>query len=477
MKKDNSGRKALQAGVGYTIGNVLIRGISVISLPIFARLLSASDYGIYNTFTAYASIAFVIIGLAVHSSLKNAKIDYGNQINQYCSSMVLLVCINVVFVLIMSVLFQESLSKLLGLNQPIMVSLIIIDSFTLAMTTFYNSYLSLEYRSKEYIIVSLVYTLIGIIMSLYFILGPFEEQRYYGRIAGTVISGIIVTIYILYSVLKKAKPQINWEFWKYGLMISLPIIPHGLSQLVLSQFDRLMINKIIGSAEAGLYSFAYNIAAIFQIISTSVDTSWNQWFFDQMEKEEYEKIKKAASVYLAIMSLGVILLLLLSPEITLLLGGKKYSKSIPAAAPVILSMYYAYLYYFPSSIEYYMKKTKFIALGTICAAILNIVLNLCFIPKYGYIAAAYTTVICYFCYYCVHVYFSKKILSIRVFDIKQQFIWALGVGGIALLIAFMFEQWKLRLILIMIEIIVALLGVYRYKNYIKEIIKQILNKQ
>lgn len=45
----STNKKALHAGIGYTIGNILVKGISFISIPIFARLLSVNDYGIVNT--------------------------------------------------------------------------------------------------------------------------------------------------------------------------------------------------------------------------------------------------------------------------------------------------------------------------------------------------------------------------------------------------------------------------------------------
>ena len=54
-------KKAFKAGLGYTIGNILIKGISFISVPVFARILTIGDYGIVNTFTAYVSIISIII--------------------------------------------------------------------------------------------------------------------------------------------------------------------------------------------------------------------------------------------------------------------------------------------------------------------------------------------------------------------------------------------------------------------------------
>ena len=73
MKKRN---KSVKAGIGYVIGNYLIKGLSFLTIPIFTRLLNTTDYGKYNTFLAYESIIFLFIGLALHSSYKNARYKY-----------------------------------------------------------------------------------------------------------------------------------------------------------------------------------------------------------------------------------------------------------------------------------------------------------------------------------------------------------------------------------------------------------------
>ena len=111
------------------------------------------------------------------------------------------------------------------------------------------------------------------------------------------------------------------------MAISLPTVPHGLSQLLLNQFDRIMIKSIIGSTEAGLYSFAYNVGMIFQVITNSMDTAWAPWFFEKMKAREYPAIRRAASAYVIFVSIGAMALALISPEVILIAGG--YDKKIP----------------------------------------------------------------------------------------------------------------------------------------------------
>ena len=87
--------KAIKAGLGYVIGNYMLKGLSFLTIPIFTHLLTPSDYGTFNTFTASESICMVLLGLAIHSSYKNAKYKYGdmdgkNLFDNYVSTTMLL---------------------------------------------------------------------------------------------------------------------------------------------------------------------------------------------------------------------------------------------------------------------------------------------------------------------------------------------------------------------------------------------------
>lgn len=76
---------------------------------------------------------------------------------------------------------------------------------------------------------------------------------------------------------------------------SLPIVPHGISQVLLSQFDRIMIRAIVGNSEAGIYSLAGNIKLILTIITDSIGTTWQTWFYEQIQERKVYKIQKNAS--------------------------------------------------------------------------------------------------------------------------------------------------------------------------------------
>ena len=71
-RKEDMGESAVKAGLWYTIGNIALKGCAFLSLPIFTRLLSTNDFGIYNAYIAYEQIFTAILGLGLYGTIKNA---------------------------------------------------------------------------------------------------------------------------------------------------------------------------------------------------------------------------------------------------------------------------------------------------------------------------------------------------------------------------------------------------------------------
>lgn len=445
--------KILSAAIGYTVGNYLIKGLVFITLPIFTRLLSIKDYGIYNIYISYEGFFFHLIGLALHMSLKNAKIKWEKHTYlSYVSSMILLLIINLLVWLLVVIIFAPQLSLVLDL-EVILLPILVIHSFLSSILGFYNVFLSLDYEYKVYISIGAVNACSSIILSIAFINCLYSE-KYMGRILGTVFPLIAISIYIIRTLWKKSRPTINLKYWKYALTYSLPLIPHALSQVLLSQFDRIMINKMIGIVEAGIYSFAYNIYTIINITKSSLDTVWGPWFYEKMKVGEIETIKKKSSEYALGVALFVVIVIMIAPEIILILGTEEYADAVYVVIPLIVAGYFSFLYTLPAQVEYFYEKTSYIALSTSIAAIINILLNFYFISEYGYKAAAYTTEITYFVYFIFHYITATVIEKRELFSFKKLIFYGVGVGIIGLItviiIDFSWLRWSFAAVLIVI---------------------------
>lgn len=414
----NKRSNILKAGIGYTIGNYLLKGLTFLTIPIFTRVMSTSDYGKYNTYVSYEALIFIIIGFSFHASLKNAKYKYGDKFNNYVSDIIVIQFISLfIWVFIVNLLYSFW-GNLIGYSRDL-VNLLLLFSFATAVIQVYNSYLSLEYRYDSFLKLSGVNSVINIFLSLFLILRCYSKDAYIGRIMGTVIPSCLIAVYVICEMWKKQKPTFNRQYVEFAFNYSLPIIPHGLSQVILSQFDRIMISVMVGNTQAGLYSFAYNIYSIVFITTSSTDQVWGTWFYEKMNAGEEREIKAKAHIYAMGMACFVSFIILIAPEIVFVLGTKEYQEAIYTVVPIVASGYFSFLYTLPVQVEYYFSRTKLIALGSFGAALVNIVLNYVFIKNYGYVAAAYITLITYIVYFVFHLFISWRILRYQLYSIKS----------------------------------------------------------
>ena len=421
---------AFAAGIGYTIGNVLIKGINILTLPIFSRIMTTEEFGVFNVFMSYDAILCVIVGLALHTSIRSTNLEFRGKIDDYTSSVSLIYLLMAALFTALVALFGGTISRLLGFDIPALYLLILFSSGS-AILTLYNTRISLDYSYKKYLIIAGFNSLGNVLLSLTLILTVFRSQREMGRILGATVITTILGIFILASIYGKAKPRFNRDFWRFGVKYSLPIVPHGVSQVLLAQFDRIMIRSMVSNAAAGIYSLAGNLKLILTVITTSISSAWSTWFYGEMDKKNYMSIQQRAVQLCALFTILTVGLMALSPELILILGGKAYDQAKYVAIPMILDALVLFWYDVIVSGEYYSKKTVYIMLGTMVAAVLNVVLNYIFILKYGFIAAAYTTLVSYICYLVLHLLISHRFVGFFIIPVKWLLVFSAIAGVMA----------------------------------------------
>tara|TARA_B110000908_G_C10207715_1_gene428546 strand:- start:1117 stop:1575 length:459 start_codon:yes stop_codon:yes gene_type:complete len=149
---------------------------------------------------------------------------------------------------------------------------------------------------------------------------------------------------------------------------------------------------------------------------------------------------------------------------------KEYWGGVNIIPVVIVASFFMFLYSISVNLEYYYKSTKMIAINTISVAILNIILNMIFIPKYGAIAAAFTTLVSYIISFAVHYGVARK-LDDRLFPFKLYVIPIILMGTSVLIFYNLTENIFMRWIFaggILVFCILQLTG----SNKLNLIIKQ-----
>lgn len=409
---------ATKAGAWYIVGNLLLKGVVFLSLPIFTRIMATSDFGVYNAYMAYEGIIAAIVGLGIYGSIKNAKFDFADSFEKYVSSVFSMsLCAFVVLLLITNAIYPF-ISSLIGFSRTV-TNCLLFQSFGASFIQIYGAKLNIEFKYKSYLVVSILNSIGSVLLSIALILFVFPNERYLGRVLGTALPPVLVVVVLGSFILCKGKCFYNKDYWRYVKLVSLPLVPHVISQSVLSQFDRIMIRDMVGASEAGIYSYMYTICTITFVISISLDSAWTPWLYFKLKENGKKEIKDASSAYMdffTLISLGFVSVM---PEISKLLAAEEYWPGINLLVPLSLANYFIFLYFLPVSLEYYHKKTKLISAGTIAAAITNIVLNYCGIRLFGYKAAAYTTAISYFMLFLFHSKIAMRFDYKNIFNLKH----------------------------------------------------------
>lgn len=468
MEQTNLNTTAKKAGTWYTIGNFVLKGCAFLSLPFFTKLLSTSDFGIYNTYIAYEGILAAVLGLGFYGTIKNAKIKYADDFDGYISSIFSFSCLFFVLVIVLSNLLYPAYANFLGYSRLI-VNILVCQSFGTALLQIYSAKLNMQFKYKSFLAFSFANTIGNIALSFLLIILVFNSNnKYLGRIIGTAAPLILIGLIILVISFAGSKKAISIKYWKYALRLGLPLLPHVIAQSLLSQVDRIMISNYVGESESGIYSFVYTLCTILAVVATSLDNAWTPWVYIKNSSSEQESIRKPGNSYLLFFALITLGFVCVMPEVAFLFGADDYLIGIDLIVPLSLANFFIFAYFLPVNIEYYNNKTLFISLGTVFAALLNFGLNYLFIYLFGYKGAAYTTLISYFLLFFIHCLISKKYGFMKIYDFKFIMFVSLSLVLFSFAVLRLYDKQMVGAIFIRYAIALLIISyiLFAYKKYI-----------
>ena len=395
-----------KASTYYFIGNIFNKGIAFITVPIFTRIMSTYDYGMVDTYNSWVAMLTMILGFALHTGIRLAYVDYRDKFKDFTATSMLFTILasSVISVIIIVVCHTLNIG-----TSIVLIVLCLVQSISSALITDFEYYLMMQYRYRLRTFFMILPNLLSSTLSILAILFIYKNEVYLGRVIPTASVNIVIALVVVVVFFNKCHVSLNKVYIKYGLAISVPLIVHGIALNILSQSDRVMITWLADASQTGIYSLIYNFSMIATVITTSLDGVWFPWFLSKLKERRLDDIRKITIDYVNLMTYAMVCLIFVAPEIVKLLASKEYWEGIVIIPPVVLSNYIVFIYTLYVQIEHYYKKTPYITFNTLIAAVSNLILNYMFIPKHGYVAAAYTTIASYFISFVLHSRYAKKL--------------------------------------------------------------------
>jgi len=240
-------------------------------------------------------------------------------------------------------------------------------------------------------------------------------------------------------------------------------LPSMFSSFGLAFADRLMINNITNTTDVGLYSFAFMIAMLVQVIIGAVGKSWQPLFYESLSEKNYAILDNTFLLNAKIVFSASLFLILFSHEFIYLLSNKNYEDAQNVIIYLIIGHNFFFLYTIYGQYSSYAKKTYLDSIITFVAVFVNIGLNYIFIPMFGYKASAITTIVSYATMFILFYITAKYILKYRV--VKFFTPWRVYTSYIfALLMLLTIEQFGMDYIC-MLFLKLCLIGVFLLFNF------------
>jgi len=262
-------------------------------------------------------------------------------------------------------------------------------------------------------LVTLADVLTKVITILFIVLFVFLKRGFYS-ILNTILIGNLAGAVLIIFLLKKFIPfnlKFSFNLAKKIIKKSIPIGFTSLFALAYFKVDTLLLSVIRGTAEVGIYSLAYkvieNLLVLWGFYMATLYPLLSSLLSKRKTQEAWGLWRKSLLIALASSVIIIIIGFAFAPFVIRVLGGKEFEASVIVLRILLFSL----PLFFVNNLFYHSfllkEKIKFplIAIGS--SAIINLILNLIFIPRFGYIAAAFNFLITQTCLLIFYLFFFK----------------------------------------------------------------------
>lgn len=409
MRRFREASPAVKASMAYMVCTFLQKGVSLLTTPIFTRLLTTEQYGYYSVYNSWLAVIKIFSTLMLAGTVyMQAVVKFQHDRDRMTSAVAGLGTLTTLTVTVAYILFREQINHLLGVDTLIMTC-ILITAWEELMLDLWAVQQRVDYAWKPLVILTLVVTVVKPALGMAAVVAT-DAFKAEARIVSAVAVDALAYSGFFFHFIRRGKTLFDREYWKYFLAFSIPLIPHFLTRIVLNHSDTLMIKALCGQSEAGVYNLAHSLAWMLTLVTNALLNTINPWVFQRIKAREFGKIGGAAYLTSALVAGAGLCLTCVAPEVVRIFAPADYHEAVWIIPPLVASVYFTYLYSLFSDFEYYYEAKGNILVASIAGGLINIVLNYIFIRRYGYLAAGWTTMTCFVFLAGAHFLAMRRIL-------------------------------------------------------------------
>lgn len=383
----------------YSVGPFLARGFSLITLPIYTRILSPSDYGALDILSYTAVLIGLVVGAALDQAVARFYLDAADDAERTRIASTVLIYYVLAFALLVLLArpFAYQLAHgawLHGLVDQKTVVLVLIFIFANAIFYIASNQLKYLFYSKQYAICSIGNTVLSMILSLVFV--GYLRWGVFGMFLGQTFGAGVFASLALYYARARYAWVFHWKLFQRLLAYSLPLVPGTLSFYLMQYIDRFAINDLINLREVGIYGIGARLASLVNLFLAGFHGAWNPTVFKSFrDAAAPERFRVVFNHYLFAVLAMMVGLSLFSREALLLLTTRTFSQGFVVVPLLVFSAILASIgQYFTYGIQI-AQKSHYRLFINVAAVAINVALNYVLIPRVGMVGAALATMLAF----------------------------------------------------------------------------------
>ena len=407
-------RSTLKNTFVYSIGTFSSRLVSFILIPVYTSHFSVEEYGIMGILEISAQVLIAMLGFSLYNAYFRWYYDkqYGGRQKSILFTILVFLFFQITLFVILGFSFQRYLSMLL-LNSDQYVYLIrlllVVCSFE-SIGILVATLLRLKEKALYYASLQVIKLLVNLLLTIYLIVyrGKNIEAVYEAQVIGNIVYFVL----ILNLLRKSITLQFEGKLLREMLSFSAPLVLTSVSGIVLNITDRYTLRFISGMSDVGIYSLGFKLANTIRVfVIGSVSLALQPMIFKMMNEPNNKRFYAKTMTYFTYgLMFFVLFFALYAPEIIKVIS--KENMDYWSAYKIVPVLSFSMLFSMLRDVSFtglnLMKKTKIIAVLIIISAILNILLNVLFIPRWDFYGAAAATTSSQFFYFVMVFRYAQK---------------------------------------------------------------------
>lgn len=405
-------RRLATTGAAYTASSVVSKLIAVFLLPLYTAYLTPGDYGAAEVMLASVIAVSIVIRFGVIEAILRFYYLADERPERVVASGFASLWWASTAAAALALAFAGPISEvLLERSDPGLARLAILGLWTLTLWEFVLTLLRLDERARAYFALTVINVIVTIPVTVWLVVG--EEMGADGILLGTFGTGALFLVYRLWVERRRLSLWPDFGLLRRMVRFGLPTMPAELTLYSLNFIDRIILVRLAGLAEAGLYALAVKFANGLQVLARGFQLAFPPLAYSIQDDEEARRAYALlVTWFAAVLAFAVVGLWLEARWMVRLLAADEYFAAYEVVGPLAAGIALYAIYLAMVVVLGRTGRTEFGLPATGAAVVVNVALNLLLVPEYGITGAAGALVASYVVVLVLMYVFSQRLFRV-----------------------------------------------------------------